>query len=80
MTKQRKGSPPAVEGSDVWRAEDVQTAEDIQRPRDAEDGMAMVPGFTTTGQSGSQSGRALHGVAPDDVEADQFGEEGEAEK
>jgi len=78
--KQRKDRPSVVEGSDTWRADGVQTAEGIERPRDAGQDSAVVPGFTATGPSGSQGGRALHGVAPDDLHADQFGEEKEGEE
>ena len=79
MTKQRRDRP-AVEGSDAWRAEDERSARDVRRPRDAAEDQAVVPGFTGTGPSGSQGGRALHGVAPEDLPADQLGEEDEAEK
>lgn len=87
MTKRRnEAADRPVEAGDLWRnpagtpGDGRQTAEDVQRPRDGEDDLDVVPGFTATGPSGSQSGRALHGVAPEDVKAEQVGEEGEADK
>ena len=53
--------PPAGPGS--------VTAEDVARPSDREAVEAtdkVVPGFTTTGPTGSQSGRSLYGMAPED--------------
>ena len=75
----------AVEAGDLWRnpagtpGRGLQTAEDVQRPRDAEAGMDIVPGFTTTSVTGSQSGRSVHGIVPGDLPADRSGEEGEEE-
>lgn len=46
-----------------------QTGQDVQRPRDREAMRGkerVVSGFTGTGPSGSQGGRAVHGVAPED--------------
>lgn len=56
---------------------DEQTGQDVARPRDREavEGDApVVPGFTTTGVTGSAGGRAVHGkdkterVEPVDVD------------
>ena len=45
------------------------SGENLAKPRDREaaDGTTgVVPGFTGTGPSGTQSGRSLYGIAPDD--------------
>ena len=72
-------APPMLDAEDVWRVQDVQTGRNVRRPRDKASDAAVVPGFTGTGPSGSQGGRALHGVAPDDLPVDQRGEEAEEE-
>lgn len=53
---------------DDRRKNKTQTGGGIQRPREASEDADVVPGFTTTGPTGSQGGRALHGVAPADEE------------
>lgn len=91
MAKDAKDEPiskdkdTVVEAGELWsnpagRSGTGRQTSGIQRPRDGEDGLHMVPGSTATGSSGSQSGRMMHGVAPDDLKGDGFGEEGEGEK
>lgn len=73
--KEAGDAPPMLDAEDVWRVQDVHSGRSVRRPRDKESDAAVVPGFTGTGPSGSQGGRVLHGVAPDDLPADQRGEE-----
>ena len=63
------------EAAQTWDHSDSQpaggsvTANDTARPRDREAQAGtekVVPGFTTTGPSGSQGGRSLYGIAPDE--------------
>lgn len=45
------------------------SAEDVARPRDKEaarGGVGVVPGATGTGPGGSQAGRSLYGMAPEE--------------
>lgn len=69
MANERKDTPKAAKAQDVWRVKDEHTAHDIEQPREDEPDMKEVAGFTRTGQSGSSGGRVLHGIAPDDLVA-----------
>lgn len=75
MAKENKPRTPAederraVEPGELWGDAEVQTARDIERPREAAEDAAVVPGFTTTSVTGSQGGRAVHGLVADEEDA-----------
>lgn len=66
---------PRPEPHDTWArnpagepGRGTTTAPETGRPRDKEvarGGQDVVPGFTTTGVTGSQSGRVVHGTTPE---------------
>lgn len=67
-TRERKAVSTFVRPNEHGATGSVSGA-DVARPRDREGHEAdagMVPGFTGTGASGSQSARSLHGIEPDE--------------
>lgn len=67
-TRERK-AVSTFDRPDEHGAKGSTSAADVARPRDREghEGDAgMVPGFTGTSSSGSQSARSLYGMAPDE--------------